>query len=164
MKKLIVLLIAITLMGVFLSSCSEDEKTTTPNENPEDYLFQGMSIVQTGNSDFEYIANDTEGNMVLFDTINGVVRKAVCRSAEGEWAEMQFDSNGLPVSVYSEDHVIFIGNIDDGKADFSIYEIATGSTTIYRDVTFNITKMTKGWYGDISYALEVASSALWAFN
>lgn len=156
-------LLALFVIGsLFLSSC--EEQTTENGTDPEDYLYNGIAVVETNNSNFEYIANDVDGNMVLYDWSNNRVNKAVCRDKNGNWVEMHYDEDGKPNYVYSEDYIVIIDNYSNGYADFAVIEITTGEISIYREVEFDIGTFQRGWYGDVADGLRFASTALKAFT
>ena len=155
------LLTIIVFVGV-LTSC--DEHSTEIIGDPEDYLYNGIAVVETNNSNFEYIANDTEGNMVLYDWSNDHVNKAICRDKSGNWVEMDFDDQGNPSSVFSEDYIVIIDNIANGVADFAVIVIDTGEINVYRNINFDIGQFQRGWYGDVAEGLRFASRSIYVFT
>lgn len=152
--------------------------TKTEEESPEDLSYRGISILPTNDSEFEYIANDKEGNMVFYDWESNYVKKAVCRDKIGNWVEMHFDEQGYPDYVCSEDYIVIIKNIANKKADFAVIELSSDKINIFREVdfdlgeynlnksigNFNNQEITLGWYGDVAEGLKFASTALTAFT
>lgn len=158
MKNLLLVIMLIAL----LAGCSE-ESSTEPEVNLEDYLYNGVAIAQTDNAQYDYIVNDIEGNMVMYDWDYDQVDNVVCRDTDGNWVQMQFE-NGMPKYFYSEDYVVVIENNYDGTADFGVVEISTGEVNISRNVAFDIGIDGRDWYGDVAEGLRFASRSLYVFS
>ncbi|MEA1973894.1 MAG: hypothetical protein U9N34_11470, partial [Candidatus Cloacimonadota bacterium] len=114
MKKLLFVLTALVLL---LSSC---EELLEADLEPEDYLFEGVSMVETDDPDFDYIVNDEDGNMVYFSWNENYVTNVICRNTDEDWVEIEFNSSAIPEYIYSNDYIVMIDNYLDGVADFAV--------------------------------------------